>query len=286
VRNRTGGLLVWIALVAACREQPARACFAVRGRWEGERAIAYRLDPAGGALRPAEFARSIRSALDEWAATGCATFRSARENETPALTFSWAGDAHGDCVPFGADPSVAHAGPVGPGTFVHFDSERAWTSSTLRQAALHEIGHVLGLDHSPDETAVMYPEPSPARAHLAPSDLAGIHSLYGGGESAPGDLVVRGATGEVVLHAVAPVTSVDWAVLDTDEDGDAEIVTWRTDAAGHGAEMRYHFGPGPVLARACGPAYGQPTPRSGSPASSAGADLDGDGRPESISRRE
>ncbi len=260
MRTRTGNLLALLVLLAACHAEPFQARFAVRGRWSGERVIAYRLDAANGALEPPEFARTIRSALAEWSATGCATFREARAVETPTLTFSWASDAHGECVPFGTDPSVAHAGPVGPGTFVHFDAQRAWTSPALRQAALHEIGHVLGLDHSPDEAAVMYPEPSPARAHLAPSDLAGIHSLYGGGEPTRGDLVVARDGAQLVLHSIAPPELSDWTQFDTDGDGDAEIVTWRTDAAGQGALWSYHFAPGPELEHTLGPFYGVMVP--------------------------
>ena len=260
MRLRTSNLLALSVLLASCHGSPFQARFAVRGRWPGERVIAYRIDAEHGALAPATFARSIRSALDEWAATGCATFRAARPDERPALSFAWERGAHGECIPFGTDPSVAHAGPVGPGTFVHFDGDRTWDAAALRQAALHEVGHVLGLDHSPDEASVMYPEPSPSRAHLAPSDLAGIHSLHGGGERAHGDIVVTGGGTELVLHSVAPPELSDWALFDTDGDGDDELVIWRTDAAGLGAAWTYHFARGPVLERTFGPLYGVTAP--------------------------
>jgi hypothetical protein len=282
---RGGSLLVLAALLAACHEAPFQARFAVRGRWRGEREIAYELEAQHGALAPAQLARAVRSALDEWAATGCATFHEARAGEAPALTFAWAFDEHGACVPFGRDPSVAHAGPVGPGTCVHFDAQRAWDVESLRRAALHEIGHVLGLDHSPDEGAVMYPEPSPDRAHLAQSDLAAIHSLYGGGASASGDLVITKGGEELVLHAVAPPELTDWKLADTDADGVLEVLVWRTDAAGHGALWSHHFAPGPRLERSSGPVYGAVLPgtrgQAGQPSS---GDLDGDGRPETVSR--
>jgi hypothetical protein len=256
-------LLALGVLSQACgRDEPFQARFAVRGRWPGERALGYRIDPEGGPLAPAEFRRAIRSALDEWSATGCASFHEAPAGAEPALTFSWQRGAHGECVPFGTDPGVAHAGPVGPGTFVHFDAGRDWSARelSLRQAALHEVGHVLGLDHSPDEAAALYPEPSPARDRLARSDLAGIHSLYGGGSRAPGDLVVEGGGGTLTLHAVAPRALARWALFDTDGDGDAEVLVWRTDPAGHGALWSFHFARGPRLARTLGPLYGVAAP--------------------------
>jgi hypothetical protein len=144
---------------------------------------------------------------------------------------------------------------------------------------------VLGLDHGPDEGAVMYPEPSPLRAQLAPSDLAGIHSLYGGGASASGDLVIRGGEAESVLRAVAPPELTEWTLVDTDSDGDAEIVVWRTDDAGCGALWSHHFSPGPRLERSVGPIYGaMAAPGRTGPHSSA--DLDGDGRAEAVTRRD
>jgi len=258
---------------AAPDELPAR--FTVRGRWPGERDLSYRIDAREGPLTRAAFVAALDAAMDEWHATGCVRFEPATPGEPPDLVLAWAAGEHGACLAFGVDPGVAHAGPVGPGTFVHFDAERAWDHEALRRAALHELGHVLGLGHSPDERAVMHAQPGAERAHLGASDRAALHSLYGGGAPGPGDLEVVGA---LTLRGVAPPERSAWTLLDTDGDGDQEILVWRTDAAGHGARTSFHFGRGPVLERTVGPLYGLPPPRL----HARTGDLDGDGTPELV----
>ena len=285
------------ALAAACgAEEPFQARFTVRGRWAGEREVAYRVDPAGGALDSATFRRALEGALAGWAETGCATFREAREGEEPALAFSWARGEHEGCVAFGADPSVAHAGPVGPGTFVHFDAEREWDEAALERAALHEVGHVLGLGHSDDERAIMHSQPSPARSRIGASDLAGLRSLYGSADGGgaitdsdgDGDLLVLDARGEValVLSGVAPSGASAWWLSDLDRDGASELLVRRTDEAGHGATFQYRFGPGPALELASGPRYGGAAPSARVLGPAQRADLDGDGALELVRRAE
>jgi hypothetical protein len=48
----------------------------------------------------------------------------------------------------------------------------------LQSVFLHENGHVAGLGHSTDITAVMYPSYQAARCALAADDQAGIRALY------------------------------------------------------------------------------------------------------------
>jgi predicted Zn-dependent protease len=48
----------------------------------------------------------------------------------------------------------------------------------LQSVLLHENGHVAGLDHSTDRSAVMYPSYQTARCALADDDKAGIAALY------------------------------------------------------------------------------------------------------------
>jgi predicted Zn-dependent protease len=70
---------------------------------------------------------------------------------------------------------------------LHFNSAVKWTRDSsasgfdLPSVALHEIGHSLGLEHSPDSSSVMYayfPLGSLKR-DLTPDDIAGIQAIYG-----------------------------------------------------------------------------------------------------------
>nr|5UWK_A Chain A, Collagenase 3 [Homo sapiens]5UWK_B Chain B, Collagenase 3 [Homo sapiens]5UWL_A Chain A, Collagenase 3 [Homo sapiens]5UWL_B Chain B, Collagenase 3 [Homo sapiens]5UWM_A Chain A, Collagenase 3 [Homo sapiens]5UWM_B Chain B, Collagenase 3 [Homo sapiens]5UWN_A Chain A, Collagenase 3 [Homo sapiens]5UWN_B Chain B, Collagenase 3 [Homo sapiens]5UWN_C Chain C, Collagenase 3 [Homo sapiens]5UWN_D Chain D, Collagenase 3 [Homo sapiens]5UWN_E Chain E, Collagenase 3 [Homo sapiens] len=102
---------------------------------------------------------------------------------------------HGDFYPFdGPSGLLAHAFPPGPnyGGDAHFDDDETWTSSSkgynLFLVAAHEFGHSLGLDHSKDPGALMFPIYTyTGKSHfmLPDDDVQGIQSLYGPGDEDP-----------------------------------------------------------------------------------------------------
>ncbi|CAG9948812.1 unnamed protein product [Clonostachys rosea f. rosea IK726] len=61
---------------------------------------------------------------------------------------------------------------------IHFDEDENWTEDFSMQVALHELGHSLGLRHSTDPSAVMFPTFSSGRRSLGTDDIAGIRRLY------------------------------------------------------------------------------------------------------------
>lgn len=168
------------------------------GGW-GQRALTYRVhgEPAswkgGGSA-----AEVIAQAFGVWAAAN------------PRLTFNPAdGDAadidvffytkeHGD----GRENSFDGTGPRYAHAFcpdadarwrgdVHFDDGDTWAANipldkgarSLRVLALHEIGHALGLNHSPAQSSIMHPcylqmiaRPSPYA--LDAEDITAIRALY------------------------------------------------------------------------------------------------------------
>ncbi|XP_073271462.1 metalloendoproteinase 1-like [Primulina huaijiensis] len=93
---------------------------------------------------------------------------------------------HGDGYPFdGRGGILAHAFYPQDGR-VHFDADEIWDTEVrqgtldIQAVALHEVGHTLGLGHSADPTAVMFPhvEYGEPRKHFSQDDIDGIRALY------------------------------------------------------------------------------------------------------------
>ncbi len=245
----------------------------MRGRLDDPSVVTWTLEPQGGPVDADTLRAAVFSAARAWSrpaegGTGAVGFRLAADGEVADVVISWHDAGNDPCRLFGRGLSVAHTGPLGPGTFMHLDAQRSWSVDgsdgrlTLAAAIAHEFGHVLGLDHSPDPSALMCPDLRVAVP--APADRDGLCTLYGGGHDAPGDVVIErpadGRPAAPALRGVAPSDCTALALFDADGDGDQELLAWRTDPAGLGALMIHDFEsrdvggvPSPCLVATLGP---------------------------------
>ncbi|MEK6751545.1 MAG: matrixin family metalloprotease [Chloroflexota bacterium] len=197
----------------------------------------------------------IRAAFKLWADETPLTFNETTDSAQADILIGWAEGEHGDGDAFdGPGDVLAHASypnPYNDGqVFLHFDDSERWVNSEtqnvdLLTVAAHEIGHNLGLDHSSDPNALMYPSYSGPHRSLGQDDVAGVQSLYG--------LAAQPAESpEVPPQGATPPPS---AKTDSDSDGisdEDEILRTGTDpqkedtdsdGIGDGVEVYYRMNP-------------------------------------------
>lgn len=137
---------------------------------------------------PIEFMPAIGLAFYKWAgATNFEFLPTFIGDQNADLHIAFVSGDHGDNAPFdGPGGVLAHASPPTFGQF-HLDATEPWSIGAAPEkidmisVAMHEIGHLLGLEHSKVEAAVMYPYIGHGvdKTTLNEDDIAGIRALYG-----------------------------------------------------------------------------------------------------------
>jgi len=133
---------------------------------------------------------AVRNAFNTWASVLCGITFIERTTDPVDFEVGWFTGAHGDGSAFdGVGNTLAHAfyPPPCGGSHAgecHFDDAEIWSVTgaggtfDLETVALHEIGHLLGLDHSGVAGSVMFPSYGGVRRAPTQDDVDGIRLLY------------------------------------------------------------------------------------------------------------
>jgi hypothetical protein len=168
----------------------ASAEFVLRGCSYSQTQFTFRFVNGTGDIPGTQERNAVRNAFNTWAATLCGVTFQERTDDPVDFEIGWFSGNHGDGSAFdGVGNTLAHAfyPPPCGGSHAgecHFDEAETWSLTgagatfDVETVALHEIGHLLGLDHSSVVGSVMFPSYGGVRRALTQDDIDGIRRLY------------------------------------------------------------------------------------------------------------
>lgn len=226
--NRFGTLLLALLMVLAS-QATAHAYTLMGGTWGEGANVTYSFDFLGGldmtaeptpgapsvamdsGFMPAGWEAEIAAAFNLWASVTDISFSLVADSGTAFNAAGATGDIRitGQTMD-GQYGTLAHAyGPPPNGTSaagdLHFDAEEIWTIGTgvqidLFTVALHEIGHSIGIGHSADPSAVMFPNYwYNAGRTLHADDINAANAIYDPAASTVGGTPEPGTTVLIVV---------------------------------------------------------------------------------------
>ncbi|KAG0571699.1 hypothetical protein KC19_VG035000 [Ceratodon purpureus] len=196
------------------------AYFSGNPRWNSRLELTWALSTSRVTQRlPRDDIRSaFRHAFQLWAGT-VPTFRFTEVQDYGAadVKISFVAGEHGDAQKFdGVLGIIAHAFSPEDGR-VHFDDAEFWSVDVgsdkapqaldLTSVAIHEVGHVIGLAHSPVRNSVMFPSIAPhhTKRDLSEDDVQGVRQLY--------ELDLIPAPSPHLVRNRSNVVSLNWILL-------------------------------------------------------------------------
>ena len=174
--------------------------------------LTYRIADSGEGTYSPDVVEVIRMAFQAWADNTPLTFREVTSDGADIeIQFGYI-DGPTQVLGEACPPSSPCAGSV------VLDTGEQWVllepnhsgEISLLGVATHELGHAIGLLHSDDPSALMYPQYSPYNLQPSADDIRGVQRLYGAGTGsvtpstpaagAAGDAVQAEIAGDVYVH--------------------------------------------------------------------------------------
>jgi Matrixin len=190
---------------------PAAQSIPTYGTWAGpgpgSATLGYVFTTLTSQLVPSAEEAQMLLAMAQWSKAVQVNWEQGSNPNAPrTVSIMFATYAHGDGYPFdGPGGIIAHTffpAPPNPEPIagdMHLNDSETWrigSNTDLFSVALHELGHALGLGHSDNPAAVMYPYYQMV-TELSPLDIAAIETLYAARTAAP----------VTTTPVVAPITS-------------------------------------------------------------------------------
>jgi len=167
-------------------------------KWE-KSVLKWALEKPTNQLSAGQVRMAIKQAFEVWSKVIPMNFTEVQANSGADMQFGFGPGEHGDVYKFDGQGGVlAHAFFPSDGR-LHFDDDEKWafedaakikegSFTDLLSVTIHELGHSLGLPHSDEEEAIMYPfyrhpeldtNQNIKQFQMSHFDIAAIQDIYG-----------------------------------------------------------------------------------------------------------